>query len=171
MVKEGELSREVYVVLEGSAEVYVKWTLPDRTRVGTVSKGAIFGEIELLAHIDNPECKPIFLKVTCSLSLCVEPGACAPVWRSDTDSSTNGESRESDERWFHSLRPAAGNHEPAPVCSRSDPVFLEKTAEVRTRKARSHKIFRSWVREVRLESCKSATKQSPRAPVSSHRCK
>eukprot|EP01044_Picomonas_judraskeda_P009758 COSAG03_NODE_1210_length_4553_cov_9.402784_3_plen_66_part_00 len=57
VVKEGELSREVYVVLEGSAEVYVKWTLPDRTRVGTVSKGAIFGEIELLAHIDHPECE------------------------------------------------------------------------------------------------------------------
>ena len=57
VVKEGELSREVYVVLEGSAEVYVKWTLPDRTRVGTVIKGAIFGEIELLAHIDNPECE------------------------------------------------------------------------------------------------------------------
>ncbi len=57
VVKEGELSREIYVVLDGSAEVYVKWTLPDRTRVGTVSKGAIFGEIEMLAHIDNPECE------------------------------------------------------------------------------------------------------------------
>ena len=64
VVKEGELSREIYVVLDGSAEVYVKWTLPDRTLVGTVSKGAIFGEIEMLAHIDNPECKFIILKLT-----------------------------------------------------------------------------------------------------------
>lgn len=88
MVKEGELSREIYVVLDGSAEVYVKWTLPDRTRVGTVSKGAIFGEIELLAHIDNPECEftvlkliDSFLKLYLGQCACCSCGAVIPIRR------------------------------------------------------------------------------------------
>jgi hypothetical protein len=45
--------RLVGCVCVGSADVYVQWGLPTATKVGVVSKGAIFGEVELLQHLDG----------------------------------------------------------------------------------------------------------------------
>ena len=131
VVKEGELSREIYVVLDGSAEVYVKWTLPDRTRVGTVSKGAIFGEIEMLAHIDNPECELTHQPGPEFGRLLIECFA-----GSGPDPSADGQGGAGDELRLHPLRPAAADHVRAPVRPRPHPILLQEASAFRAREAR-----------------------------------
>ena len=51
VIKEGEVARELYVVVTGAADVFVQWNLPGQMKVGSVSKGALFGEVEMLHQL------------------------------------------------------------------------------------------------------------------------
>ena len=79
---------------------------------------------------------------------------------SGANPSAHSQSCAHDERWFHSLRQTGGDHDSAPICTRSHTVLLQKTSEVRTGEARGYKILPPWAhRQDGVKACRQSTFQ------------
>jgi hypothetical protein len=79
---------------------------------------------------------------------------------SGANPSAHSQSCAHDERWFHSLRQTGGDHDSAPICTRSHTVLLQKTSEVRTGEARGDKILPPWAhRQDGVKACRQSTFQ------------